>query len=118
MKKTVSAILVCVLLVGTMLTLASCGLSGTYENGTTKITFKGKTVTIVDEVTILGATVSKTYEAEYEIVDGDEGKTIVFTYAEGADEHLALNGEKDFSQGEEDGVKYIKIGILKYNKAD
>ena len=118
MKKIVSAILVCVLLVGTMLTLASCGLSGTYENGTTKITFKGKTVTIVDEVTILGATVSKTYEAEYEIVDGDEGKTIVFTYAEGADKHITLNGEKNFSQGEEDGVKYIKIAGAKYKKVD
>jgi hypothetical protein len=104
-----------------MLTLASCGtfLFGTYESGTTKATFSGKKVTVVDEVTVLGTVISKTYEAEYKISEDDEGnKTIVFTYADGADKHLVFSGEKTFSQGDEDGVKYIRIGLIKYEKKD
>ena len=119
MKKIISLMVVCVLLVGTMLTLASCGLSGTYEAGTTTLEFSGKKVTITEEAEVFGAKVSKTYEAEYKVEEDDDGeKTITFTYAEDDDKHLILNGEKTFSQGEEDGKKYIKIGLITYYKAD
>ena len=119
MKKIISLALVCLMLTCTMLTLASCGLSGTYESGTTSITFSGKKVTIVDEVTLLGATISKTYEAEYSMSENDDGsKTITFTYADGADKHLSLNGEKTFVSGEENGKKYVRIGLITYYKAD
>ena len=121
MKKIISLALVCILLMGTMLTLASCGtfLHGTYESGTTKATFSGKKVTVVDEVTVLGTVISKTYEAEYKISEDDEGnKTIVFTYADGADKHLVFSGEKTFAEGKENGKKYVRIGILTYEKVD
>ena len=119
MKKIISLALVCLMLTCTMLTLASCGLSGTYESGTTSITFSGKKVTIVDEVTLLGTVISKTYEAEYSMSENDDGsKTITFTYADGGDKHLSLNGEKTFASGEEDGKKYVRIGLITYYKAD
>ena len=118
MKKIISLALVCLMLTCTMLTLASCGLSGTYKSGNTSITFSGKKVTIVDEGTVGGVTISKTYEAEYSITDNDDGsKTITFIYADDADKHLILNGEKSFATGEENGKKYVKIGILTYYKA-
>ncbi len=117
MKRIISTLLVCVLLVGCVMTLASCGIiMGTYKNETTTVEFSFNKVTITDKTEILGAVVSKTYEAKYEIKDSDDGKTIVFTYEEGADKHLVLNGEKTFEQGEVDGEKYIKIGLIKYVK--
>lgn len=119
MKKIISLALVCLMLTCTMLTLASCGLSGTYKWGDTSITFSGKKATIVVENTVLGATISKTYEAEYKITENDDGsKTITFTYADGADKHSVLNGEKSFVTGEENGTKYIRIGILTFDKVD
>lgn len=119
MKKIISLALVCLMLTCTMLTLASCGLSGTYESDTTSITFSGKKVTIVDEVTVLGATISKTYEAEYSITENDDGsKTITFTYADDAEKHLSLKGDKSFVSGEENGKKYVRIGLITYYKAD
>ena len=119
MKKIISLALVCLMLTCTMLTLASCGLSGTYKSGTTSITFSGKKVTIVDEVTVLGTTISKTYEAEYTITEGDDdSKTITFTYADDAEKHLSLKGEKNFVEGEENGKEYVRIGLITYYKAD
>ncbi len=118
MKRIISTLLVCVLLVGCVMTLASCGgtIIGTYKSGTTTIEFSLNKVTITDEVEILGTVISKTYEAQYEIKDGDDGKTIVFTYEGDADQHLSLSGEKTFEKGEVDGEKYIKIGLIKYVK--
>ena len=120
MKKIVSTILVCVLLMGSLLTLASCGMIfGKYEAEKLGMTleFSGKKVVITGETEVLGASVSKTYEAEYVIEENDEGnKTITFVYAPDADQHPLLNGTKSFSQGEEDGEKYIKIGIITFTK--
>ena len=120
MKRIISTLLVCVLLVGSLFTLASCNIVfGKYKNGGTTLEFSGKNVVITSEAEVLGASISKTYEAEYTIDENEEGeKTITFIYAADADQHPLLNGSKDFSQGEEDGVKYIKIGLLKYTKAD
>ena len=61
----------------------------------------------------------KTYEAEYSINEKDDGsKTITFTYAEDAEKHIAFMGEKTLVTGEENGKKYVRIGILTYDKAD
>ncbi len=118
MKKIISAVLVCILLVGSVFTLASCNMvTGTYESGATKIEFSMGKVTITDEVEVLGSVVSKTYEAKYKIEENDDGKMqITFTYEEGADKHLVLNGTKTFSKGD-DGTKYVQIGLVKYTKA-
>ena len=116
MKKTISTILVCVLMISSILVLASCGISGTYKNGTTTLEFSASKVTITDSVEFLGAVTTKTYEAKYKIAETDDGKQITFTYEDGADEHLILCGTKTFSEGETDGVKYIKIGLVTYNK--
>lgn len=119
MKKIVSTLLVCVLLIGTLFTLASCNnVSGTYKNGATTIEFGafGK-VTITDEVEFLGSVESKTYEAKYSIEEKEEGKLyITFTYEEGADEHLVCSGTKTFEKGEVNGKEFIKIGLFTYEK--
>ena len=116
MKKIISTILVCVLLLGCVMTLASCGktFSGKYEANiaVAKLTydfkFGGKVTLTVDP--ILGN--SSTFEGKYEINDDTKEITFVFE-AEDAKEY---NGTSDFTQGEEDGVKYIKIGLVKYTE--
>ena len=121
MKKIVSLALVCIMLVGTMLTLASCStfLYGTYKRGAVSVTFSFGKATIVEEVTVLGTVASKTYEAEYSIEKDDDGSmTITFTYPEDAEKHIAFMGEKTFATGEENGKKYVRIGILTYDKVD
>ena len=119
MKKIISALLACALLVGTVLTLASCSILGfvfgTYSAGTTTAEFGLGKVTVTEEVEVFGTTVTKSYECKYKIQENDEGdRTIVFTYEGDADEHLIFSGERAFSEGEEDGVKYVKIGYIKY----
>ena len=119
MKKIVSAILVCVLLVGTVFTLASCNMvMGTYAAGNTELEFGMGKVTITEKVTnpLTGDVTKLTYECKYKIEEDDDGKTITFTYEEGADEHYYLNGTKTFSEID-DGTKYIQIGTVgKYEK--
>ncbi len=118
MKKIISTILVCVLLVGTVFTLASCDtmITGTYESGLTTLEFSGSKVTITDSIEILGTVTSKTYECKYKIEKTDDGRTITFTYEDGADQHANLNGTKTYSDGDKDGEKYIQIGIVTYTK--
>ena len=86
MKKLLSAVLVCLLLVGTMLSLVSCGnsLSGTYEGLLFDLKFKGSKVTIIvnDEEVLTG-----TYEIEKE----DDKMTISFDFV---DEDEATEDEK------------------------
>lgn len=122
MKKTVSAILVFVLVIGSLFTLASCNkLSGKYRNSSsgTTIEFSSKKVVITQGEGSFGINVSKTYEAEYTIDENEDGeRTITFTYSEGESQHPLLKGTKSFSEGEEEGVKYVKIGILQYTKVD
>lgn len=118
MKKVVSSILVCVMLLSCVLVLASCAktLSGTYENTsfgiTTAYTFDGNKVSIKYSA----GGFSYTYDGEYEIKDNDEGETvIVFTF--GDDDAAKYEGEHSFSQGTEDGASYIKIGGTQYTLA-
>ena len=114
MKKTLSMILLVAVLALSVLTLASCGLSGEYVDptGLTTLEFSGDKVTII---TSSGA-LSLTYNAKYEITEKDDGKVITFTYEEGEQVNSLFNGEKSFSEGTEEGTDYIKIGVIKYTK--
>lgn len=119
MKKIISMVLVCVLLLGCVVALSSCAktISGTYKadagiaSGTYQ--FKGNKVTITKEV--FGF--EKTYTATYEITGSEEeGYQITFTYAEGEEADDDLKGTLSFSEGKENDVTYIKIGGIKYVK--
>ena len=118
MKKIISTVLVCVLLLGCVFTLASCDkvITGSYKAGATTINFKLNKVEIVDEVEILGKVSSTTYEAKYKVTEEDGKYYITFTYEDGADKHLILNGKLALERGEKDGTKYVQIGIITYNK--
>ncbi len=113
MKKILSSILVCVLLVGMLFTLASCGkrLSGRYEiSDDIYYEFKGNEYTASLGV----AGFAKTTNGTYEIKENNEGDLEIIFTEEGSDDPQAYS----FSEGEEDGVKYIKISGVKYTKAD
>lgn len=120
MKKIISAILVCVLLVGCMLTLASCGkkvAKGTYKDalGFTAYTFKGNKVTL----TIDKPGEDIVLEGKYEINKTDDDKLEITFSFEGDEEDAEENSTTvSYSEGEEDGKKYIKLGGVKYTKAD
>ena len=113
MKKTISVVLVCVMLACTLFALTSCGkmFSGKYEAETVlgdvtyEFEFGGKVTKITEP--LFGK--NETYEGEYEFnKDGDEVT-------------LTFNGESEtfeFVEGEEGGVKYIKLDGIKYNKVD
>lgn len=112
MKKTVSAILVCILLVSSMFVLVSCGksLSGEYKDVLTgNVSYEfgafGKVTKTVDNI-IGDDTVT---EGKYEI--NDDGNKITLTFGDETDTY-------DFVSGEENGQKYIKIGVFKYEKVD
>ena len=116
MKRIISTILVCVLLLGCVFTLASCSkvLMGTYELdavvGGVTYDFKLTKVTITAEV--LGQ--SKSIEGKFKISENDKGETqITFTFE---DEENAKDYSGTFSF--EKGDDYIKIGGTKYTKAD
>lgn len=114
MKKTVSAVLVCVMLMCTLFALTSCGKSimGTYTgkglNGDTTYEFEfgGKVTKITNP--ILGQ--GKTIEGEYEFIQDDTKITLTFP----GEDPVTY----DFSSGEEDGVEYIKLDGWKLTKAD
>lgn len=121
MKKALSTILVCVLLVGCVFSLASCVfsagpitmISGTYELdavvGGVSYEFGafGK-VTVTAKV--LG--VSTSFEGEYKV--DNKADEITFTFEDS--DASEYSGTVDFSSGEEDGVKYIRLGGIKYNE--
>lgn len=113
MKKVVSTILVCLLLVGSLLTLASCGktLTGKYEANlvVSEVTYEfgafGKVTKTTDPIVGDNTVVEGKYEFNKA---GDE---ITLTFGEESSTH-------EFSSGEEDGVKYIKLDGMKYEKID
>lgn len=106
MKKILSAVLVCIMLLSCTLVLASCGntLSGTYEDehGLTSFTFKGKNV----EIEMFGVSFDATYK-----IDGD---TITFEFE--GDEADGFEGENKFNKGSDSNGQYIEIGMFKYYK--
>ena len=84
MKKSLSAILVCALIISLMLTLVSCGgLSGTYDGTLYDLKFSGSKVTV-----IVG---DKELDGTYEIKENDGKKTISFDFV---DEKNATDDQK------------------------
>ncbi len=122
MKKIVSSVLVCVLLACTLLTLVSCGktVSGTYKLSITESNYEVLEFGMFGKVTkstttgAFGYTNTQTVEGKYEITEtGENEYSITFTWdAEDGEEINTVS----FSSGEEDGVKYIKLGGAKYNE--
>ena len=121
MKRIISTLLVCALLLGCVLTMASCSkiLMGKYEldagigSKTYEFSIPNKVV-----ITYEVLTVEKTIEGTYKIAEAEDGNLeITFTFAgeEEADEYA---GTFSFVQGEENGIKYVKIGGLKYTMVD
>ena len=117
MKKIISTLLVCVLLVGSIFTLASCSktVSGTYEADllAAKVTYEfgifGTVTCTTDPV--LGDTTVK--EGKYKIYEsGDNEYKIAFTW-EG---DQAEGDSVSFITGTEGDVDYIKIAGVQYNK--
>lgn len=113
MKKFVKVMAVMLVLVMAVACLASCGkkLSGEYKDvltGNVVYKFSGSKYTMTVDNIIGDDTV---VEGKYSI--DDEAGKITFTYEADGEEKTST---ENFSEGEEDGVKYIKIGILKYNK--
>lgn len=116
MKRTLSMILACAILVGTMLVLVSCGgLSGTYDGTLFDLKFKGDNVTVIADDHELKGT--------YEIEEKDGKKTISFDFVdedEATDDQkyvlnlldALLGGKVNFK---EDGDT-ITIGFSKFTK--
>ena len=125
MKKVLSAVLACVLVLGMMFTLVSCGkkLSGAYEAevdialASYEVTydFSGSKVEVTRKSTLLGASFEPVViNGTYEIAEDEEGKlTITFEY-EGKEDEVVKGGTFAFEEGED----YIKIGLVKYEKAE
>lgn len=117
MKKIVSLLLVCVMLVSCIGMLASCGkkLSGTYKAdvvvaGAT-YAFSGSKVTVTAEI----LSFEKSFEGTYEITENDKEETvIIFTFEN--EEAEKYSGEFSFAEGKEGDTEYIKIGGVKYVK--
>ena len=124
MKKILSATLSTLLIIGCILSLASCVLSvgpmtlisGKYKgnilvaDATYEFSPLGSVTLTVDP--ILGT--SSTYEGKYKVNEDTEEITFTFD-SEDAD---AYEGTFDFTEGEESGVKYVKIGLVKYTEVE
>lgn len=123
MKKIISTVLVCALLVCTLFTLASCSkkISGIYERedslfgvtvATTTYVFEanGKVTIKIDPV-VGDDTIQ---EGEYEF--NKEGDKITF-YFENEDGEVNAK-TVPFVEGSEGDVKYIKLDGVQYDKVD
>ena len=111
MKKIISTILVCVLLVGSLFTLASCtNLSGTYEGTLLLLAFSGNEVSI----NLKGADEDNAIKARYEIKKEDDKEYFVLTWPDGADvpaEFKSLEGKLPFTKGKDSSKgDYIQLG--------
>ena len=119
MKKIVSSLLICVMLVGTLFTLASCTVvNGKYASGDTTVEFSMfGNVTITYETELFGAKVTKTFEAKYSIQENEDGNLeISFEYDDDAEKHVWLSGTKSFTKGSDNNGKYVEIGGVRYDK--
>ena len=120
MKKTLSAILVCVMLLGCVFTLASCGNkpSGKYQakleilgqRTTTTYDFKMNKVIVTVETEVLGNINTETTEYKYKVNKKDDGTLTIDLTGEVEGE------EKTNTYTYEKGDDYIKIAGIQYNK--
>ena len=123
MKKIVSLALTCVLLTGLVLSLASCGLMfGTYKEVLTgEVGFKFTPFTI----TLIDGDGDKIITGTYEIEKDGDNRIIDIDFDDDDLEDLSItkritaelyDGEHAFKEYEEDGTKYITIGITTFKK--
>ena len=126
MKKTISTILVCVLLVGTLLSLASCEMfglvTGTYARTaevfgietTTTYEFSGKEVTVSTVTTMGNTSTTSNKTGEYEIGENEEGqKTITLTFTNEDGEGTVTT--YTFNSGKDDNGAYIELDGTRYD---
>lgn len=126
MKKTISTILVCVLLVGTLLSLASCEMfglvTGTYAKTTTFMgvettttyEFSGKEVTVSTVTTMGNTSTTSNKTGEYEIGENEEGqKTITLTFTNEDGEGTVTT--YTFNSGKDDNGAYIELDGTRYD---
>jgi hypothetical protein len=125
MKKTISTILVCVLLVGALFSLSSCEVAGfvfgtysrtdtfvvdittTYEFSLTEVT---KTVT---KDNLIGSGQSTTTETmKYKVTENDEGEKVIALTV--VTDDGTKTTELSFNSGKDDGGAYIEIGGTRY----
>lgn len=125
MKKTISTILVCVLLVGALFSLSSCEVAGfvfgTYGrtdkiivNINTTYEFSlGEVTRTVTTDNLIGNGQNTTSETmKYKVTENEEGeKVIVFTTV--TDDGTKTT-EYSFNSGKDDGGYYIEIGGTRY----
>ena len=120
MKKILSVLLVFAVFACAMLTLAACAetISGTYVD-TLKVTtldFSGNKVTITVDNIIGDDTV---IQGTYEITEKDNGeKEITFKFDSSNLDTKVWETPMFFSSGEENGKKFVKIGIAKYTEVE
>lgn len=114
MKKTLSVILVCVLMLGVLASLVSCGgLSGTYEGTLCTLKFSGSKVTVsIGEDSV---------EGTYKITEKDNGsKTISFDFVESDEDDKVLATIDKLLQGEvpfeKDGDVITIARVFKFTK--
>ena len=133
MKKIVSAVLVCVLMLSCVLALASCAkvITGTYEHiygseaAGYKVTyeFSATKVTATRQViSAIGNLEPTVQNGTYEISESEDGsKTITFTWEDGSknEEGVAEPGKPlSFSEGNKDGKAFIEIAGVEFVKVD
>lgn len=125
MKKTARILVVIMMIAILTMSLASCAktLRGSYANTveafgtktTTTYTFDGDKFT---KTTVVGlGTLSNTTETSgtYEITEEEDQLYITFTVTNDGN---STSNKVTLSEGEEDGVKYIKIDGVKFNKVE
>ena len=123
MKRIISLVLACVLLVGCVAVFASCGkkISGTYEaeinavvaKYTATYDFSGSKVSITKKATVLGNVNTTNFEGKYEIAENDDGTMEITITLESEDDEIK-SGTYTFEEGED----YIKIAGIKYSKVE
>lgn len=117
MKRILSLVLVCVLLLGSMFALASCSsmITGEYSDKLGLTTYE---FSLFNKVKITYSIVGQhTIEGTYKITENGEGdKEITFTFADDVEDADDYKGTFNFSTGTEDDEEYIKIGLFKYYK--
>lgn len=125
MKKSLKIFSLVMALVLVCFVFASCAktLSGTYSveaggslvGGKISMTFSGKNVTVTTTAGIAGLTSTNEVKGTYEIAEAADGtQTITIAYEGSADGDAGkLSGTQSFSEGkDENGNKYIKVGIF------
>lgn len=126
MKKIISALIICVLVVGCVCALTGCGgktLNGAYvleadiggiiDLGSTTYEFSGNNVEITYEVRGFEKSIEGTYEIT---TNEDETMTLTITIESEEEDAEDYAGKHSFVEGKEGDVEYIKIDGVTFKK--